>query len=436
MDLLATSSNKITTTSKDEYKRNDRPSIDGIHSAAQNLSKIIRTTHLQLNSRISEKYCANVYLKREDLQVVRSYKIRGAYNRISKIPINARHRGVVCASAGNHAQGVAYSCKNMGINAWIFMPSPTPPQKIDQVRRHGGDYVQIILTGDSFDECYEEAQHFCNAHDSQFIHPFDDVDVIEGQATVGAEMLAGTGPQIDYLIFPIGGGGLASGLATYFKAFSPNTKLIGVEPEGAAAMKTSLMANKNTPLDEIDTFVDGAAVRMVGNTTFEICKQLIDDIVLVPEGHVCSTLLELHNQDAIIAEPAGALSISALNYMRDKIRGKTVACIVSGGNNDINRTEEIKERSLLFEGLKHYFIVNFPQRSGSLKDFLINILGPTDDIAHFEYHKKLGRERGSALVGIELRDRNDLNGLLNKMANSSFRYKYLNEKPDLLQYLL
>lgn len=300
----------------------------------------------------------------------------------------------------------------------------------------GKQFIEIVLVGDTYDDASKEAWKDCDENKKTYIHPFDDPLIIEGQATTALEILQDAPFQIDYLFVPIGGGGLIAGVGSYFKQVHPSTKIIGVEPAGAPSMKESLANDEVVTLENIDKFVDGAAVQRVGDITFEICKKVVDDIILVPEGRICTKILELYNQDAIVVEPARALSIAALDFYSDKIKGKNVVCIVSGSNNDITRTEEIKERSLLFEGLKHYFIVRFPQRAGALRDFVEYVLGPTDDITHFEYSKKNSREKGPAFVGIELQDKNDLTGLLKRMEEHGFVYEYMNEKPDLFQYLI
>jgi threonine dehydratase len=316
------------------------------------------------------------------------------------------------------------------------MPTTTPKQKIKQVQMFGKEFVDIVLHGDTYDDASAEAWKDCTENKKTYIHPFDDPLIIEGQATTALEILQDSAHEIDYLFVPIGGGGLIAGVGSYFKQMHPSTKIIGVEPAGAPSMKESLKQGKVVILENIDKFVDGAAVQRVGDIPFDICQQVVDDIVLVPEGRICTKILELYNRDAIVVEPAGALSIAALDYYADQIKGKNVVCIVSGSNNDITRTEEIKERSLLFEGLKHYFIVRFPQRAGALRDFVENVLGPNDDITHFEYSKKNSRERGPAFVGIELTNKNDFDGLLQRMAENGFVYEYVNEKPDLFQYLI
>ncbi|MCL4113428.1 UNVERIFIED_CONTAM: hypothetical protein GTU68_023134 [Idotea baltica] len=386
--------------------------------------------------RLSNKYEANILLKREDLHRVRSYKIRGAYNKISSLTTEERKNGIVCASAGNHAQGVAFACKYLGIEATIYMPSVTPKQKVEQTKMFGETWVTIVLEGDTFDDSFKAAKAYCEANNKVFIHPFDDPKIIEGQGTVGIEIIESSKTPIDYVFVAVGGGGLASGLIAVFKVLSPNTKIIGVEPEGAPSMKTSIMNNKNTELSSIDKFVDGAAVKRVGDLTFKICKDNLSEMVTVPEGKVCESILELYNRDAIVVEPAGALTIAILDKYSEVIKGKNVVCIISGSNNDITRTPEIKERALLFAKLKHYFIIRFPQRPGALKEFVAEILGENDDITHFEYSKKSSKETAPAIVGIELKSPDDLAPLIQRMKENNFYGDYLNDKPDLFQYLV
>lgn len=412
------------------------PNVKDIVSAKHTLNGCVYNTPLSYNKNLSDRYGANVYLKREDLQVVRSYKIRGAYNKISSLSQKERERGVVCASAGNHAQGVAYSCSKLNIKGTIFMPVTTPKQKIRQVRAFGGDTVEIVLTGDTFDAAAESAQKYCEEKNMVFIHPFDDEKIIEGQGTVGIEILEAAKFPIDYIFIPIGGGGLISGVGGFFRQMSPDTKIIGVEPLGAAAMKTSLNCGEVKSLDDVDKFVDGAAVKRVGDKTFSITKDIVSEIAVVPEGKICTTIMEMYNLEAIVVEPAGALSISVLDQYKDAIKGKNVVCIVSGGNNDITRTEDIKERSLLYEGLKHYFIVNFPQRAGALSNFASHVLGPTDDITYFEYKKKTHRENGPAVIGIELQSPEDFESLIERMKENAIKYEYLNDKSDLFEFLI
>lgn len=406
-----------------------------IDFAYQILKPIINHTPLQFHSRLSELYGAQVYIKREDLQVVRSYKIRGAYNMIQSLTLEERKNGVVCASAGNHAQGVAYSCKLLQIFGVIYMPEVTPKQKINQVRMFGGDFIEIKLIGDTFDECQKEAIGYANERKMSFIPPFDHVKIMEGQGTVGKEILAELS-NIDYLFLPIGGGGLCAGVGFYFKNHSPLTKIIGTEPKGAPSMKEALKVGKPISLEKIDKFVDGAAVKKVGELTFPICQSVLSDLVLIPEGKVCTTILNLYNLDAIVSEPAGALSIAALDEYKEVIRGKTIVCILSGGNNDIDRMQEIKERSLLFEGLKQYFIVRFAQKPGALKQFVNEILGPNDDIVRFEFIQKNNKESGPALIGIELKSKDDFQSLLMRMKEYRLNFTVINEDENLFEYLI
>lgn len=405
-------------------------------AAKKQLQGVVSPTPLTENLNLSEEFGSTILLKREDLQIVRSYKIRGAYNKISSLTEQEKKQGIVCASAGNHAQGTAYSCNLLKIMGKIYMPKTTPKQKVKQVQLFGKSFVEIILTGDTFDDAYAKAIEDAKNNNKIFIHPFDDIKVIAGQGTVGLEILESYSDPIDYVFVPIGGGGLASGLSEVFKHLSPDTKIIGVEPEGAPSMKTSIANGKNTPLETIDKFVDGAAVKQVGNITFEICRKNLDDIILVPEGKVCTTILRLYNEEAMVVEPAGALAIAALDFYKDEIKGKTVVCIVSGSNNDIERTAEIKERSLLYEGLMHYFMIQFPQRPGALKEFVNEILGPDDDITYFQFTKKNSREVAPVIVGLELKNKNDIIAIKTKMTNKGFEFKYLNEKQDLFTQLI
>jgi threonine dehydratase len=404
-------------------------------SAAERIKGTVKRTPLEYNTGLSEKFDARIYLKREDLQVVRSYKLRGAYNMISTLTQFQMDHGVVCASAGNHAQGVAHSCKKLGIKGVIFMPEITPKQKVKQTTMFGGDNIKIILVGDTFDDCMKEALEYTAEHKMTFIPPFDNAKIIEGQGTVGVEIFEDL-PELDAVIVPIGGGGLASGLGSYLKNIKPSIELIGVEPQGAPSMKNALRNGSPVTLEYIDRFVDGAAVKKVGALTFAYCSELLDQMLLIPEGKICTTILELYNEDAIVVEPAGALAVAALDQLKDFIKGKTVVCVVSGGNNDIERMQEIKEKSLLFEGLKHYFIVRFPQRPGALKSFVNNVLGPHDDITRFEFIKKTNRENGPALVGIELAQRTDYESLIERMKEYKFDVIELNNDQTLFEYLV
>lgn len=399
--------------------------------ARQRLRDVALHTPLQRSPRLSEKYGAEIYLKREDLQEVRSYKIRGAYNKMSMLSAEQKARGVVCASAGNHAQGVASACAKMQVKGTIFMPAVTPMQKVRKVRSFGKAYVEVVLTGDTYDDAYAESMKAMEEQGLTYVHPFDDPDTIAGQGTVGLEILDDAPGQIDYLLMAVGGGGLSAGVGSVFAQLSPQTKIYGVEPGGAPAMHDSIAAGEVLTLDNIDSFVDGAAVRRVGKNNFPIVKAVTEGILLVPEGKVCVTMLELYNEDGLVVEPAGTLSVAALDDLGD-IRGKTVVCVIGGGNNDITRTAEIQERALLYAGLKHYFIVEFPQRAGALRDFL-NLLGPTDDITHFEYTKKHNRAMGPALVGIQLSEEADLRSLLERMNAAGIQYQAINDQPMLFE---
>ena len=367
--------------------------------------------------------------------MVRSYKLRGAYNMMSTLTQEQLQRGVVCASAGNHAQGFAYSCKKLNIKGVVFMPVITPKQKVNQTRMFGGENIEIKLIGDTFDDCALEAKLYTEENGLTFIPPFDDIKIIEGQGTVGKEILDEL-PAPDYIFIPVGGGGLSAGAGYYLKTLSPNTKIIGVEPEGAPSMKRALENGAPVTLNSIDRFVDGAAVKRVGDITFRICKDVIDTMHLVNEGKVCSTILKLYNEDAIVAEPAGALSIAALDDFKEEIKGKKVVCIISGGNNDIDRMPEIKEKSLQYEGLKHYFLIRFAQRPGALKEFVNNVLGAGDDITRFEYMQKTNKEAGPALVGIELQYKTDYEALINKMKIYHIDYSEINKDDTLFGYLI
>jgi len=403
-------------------------------AATERIKGTVKHTPLAFNAGLSEKYKAKIYLKREDLQVVRSYKLRGAFNMISTLNSEERQQGVVCASAGNHAQGVAYSCKKLNIKGVIFMPEITPKQKVKQTEMFGGDHIEIVLVGDTFDDCMKEALQYTAANQMTFIPPFDNLKIIEGQGTVVVEIFEDL-PEVDVVVLPIGGGGLASGVGSYLKNIKPSVQVIGVEPEGAPSMKHAFSQGCPVTLEYIDRFVDGAAVKRVGTLNFQYCQELLDQMLLIPEGKICTTILKLYNEDAIVVEPAGALAVAALDQLTD-IEGKTVVCLVSGGNNDIERMQEIKEKSLLFEGLKHYFIVRFPQRPGALKLFVNNVLGPHDDITRFEFIKKTNRESGPALVGIELKDSGDYTALVERMKAFKFDFIPLNEDQTLFEYLV
>lgn len=412
------------------------PAVEDIQKASGVLEEILEPTPLQKNPNLSDLYDAQVYLKREDLQMVRSYKIRGAYNKIRSIAPATLKYGIVCASAGNHAQGVAFSCNKLHIMGSIYMPVTTPRQKIEQVRMFGKEYIDIVLVGDTFDAANAAAIEYAKKSGKTFIPPFDDQKIIEGQGTIGYEILSQVKQAPDYVFVPIGGGGLASGVGAYIKTLSPQTKVIGVEPAGAPCMKVAIEKGEVIELEHINKFVDGAAVKKAGKLTYEICKDVLDDIVTVPEGAVCTSIINLYNKSAIVVEPAGALSIAALKFYKEEIQGKNVVCIVSGSNNDITRMEEIREKSLIYEGLKHYFIVNFPQKSGAILSFIRDIIGPTDDLVYIQYIKKTNKEEGPALIGIEVASKEDFKALMRRMDAHNVNYEYINENDKLFEILI
>jgi len=395
-----------------------RVSADDVREAAARLREVVVRTPLERNDRLSELLGVEVWLKREDLQPVRSYKLRGAYNFIASLSPAERVNGVICASAGNHGQGVAYTCRRMGVPCWIVLPRTTPRQKREQITALGGPGATVVVEGHTYDEAHEAAKALAVGSGAVLVPPFDDPAVIAGQGTVTLEILEQLGRSPDLILVPAGGGGLLAGSALMASTATPRPRVVGVEPAGAASMRAALDAGQPVTLSFIDTFVDGAAVRRVGDLTFRLAADLVDDVVTVAEGRVCTTMLELYQRDGIIAEPAGALAVAALGDGVEVVPGSTVVCIVSGGNNDVSRYGEIVERSLVHEGLKHYFLVEFPQEPGALRGFLDNILGPGDDITLFEYVKKNNRETGPALVGIELAAKADLEPLLGRMASS------------------
>ena len=417
----------------------EQPALD-IEGATQRLKSVVTHTPLQLNANLSRKYQCNVYLKREDLQIVRSYKIRGAYNMMRQLSAEQLAKGVVCASAGNHAQGFAYSCKLLGVKGVVFMPIPSPQQKIAQTKMFGDNFIEVKLVGDTFDDTAVAAKAYTIAHGMTFIPPFDHPDIIAGQATVGVEILEDLPnfieANLDYVFLPIGGGGLSAGVGAYFKSTSPNTKIIGIEPEGAPSMQAAMQAGYPVELDNIDKFVDGASVKRVGDNTFAICKNVLDQVHLVPEGKICTTILDMYNEEAIVVEPAGAMSVAVLGDYADEIKGKNILCIVSGGNNDIARMQEIKERSLIYEGLKHYFLIRFAQRPGALKEFVNKVLGDNDDITRFEYIQKHNKEAGPALVGLELKSKSDYVALMEKMKTYQINYNEINKDDNIYGFLI
>ncbi|MCH4171670.1 MAG: threonine ammonia-lyase IlvA [Lactobacillus sp.] len=410
-------------------------SATDVTKAYEVLKPIVSHTPLQYCAYLSQKYDCNVYLKREDLQAVRSFKIRGAYYAISKTPAETRKRGVVCASAGNHAQGVAWTSAKLDIPATIFMPTTTPRQKIDQVQFFGGDNVTIKLVGDSFDAANTAALEFCESHHQTFIAPFNDLNTMAGQGSLAVEVfddLKQDNKTADILFAAVGGGGLLSGISAYTKFASPTTSVVGVEPSGATSMAEAFAVGHPVAISDMDKFVDGAAVQKVGTLTYATCQEYVDRLIQVPEGLVSTTILDLYTKLAIVAEPAGALSVAALETYKDHLVGKNVVCVISGGNNDINRMAEIEERALIYQGLQHYFVVNFPQRAGALKTFVNAVLNPDDDITKFEYTKKINSGMGPVLIGVRLGNAKNLGQLLARLHD--FDPKYINLQKNQMLY--
>lgn len=410
-----------------------------VEQAYSVLKRVVVRTPLDYSRYLSEKYGATIYLKRENEQRVRSFKIRGAYYAISQLTDDEKSRGVVCASAGNHAQGVAYTCQEMQIPATIFMPITTPQQKIGQVKFFGGDYVEIRLVGDTFDESAKAAQDYTQESGKTFIDPFDDENVQAGQGTVAYEILEEAEEQtisFDQILVPIGGGGLVAGVSVYLKEHAPEIKIVGVEASGARSMKAAFDKGRPVKLDQIDKFADGIAVQKVGKSTYEVARKYVDRLIGVDEGWISGTILDLYSKLGIVAEPAGAATIAALEVVKDQIKGQTICCIISGGNNDINRMPEMEERALIYEGIKHYFVVNFPQRPGALREFVNDILGPNDDITRFEYIKRANKGTGPVLIGIALGDKKDYAQFISRLEEFDPQYINLHENDSLYKMLV
>lgn len=412
------------------------PTAADVDAATARLNGIVERTPLQLNARLSALTGAEIWVKREDLQPVRSYKLRGAYNRIAQLNEAERDAGVVCASAGNHGQGVAFACQRLGINGRIFVPSTTPRQKRDRMVAIGGASIELVVKGDTYDEAAAAAAEFAVRTGAVIVHAFDDPEIIAGQGTVCAEIVEDLDKAPDVLLVPVGGGGLLSGVVTWFSKHQPQTRIVGVEPAGAASLTAARAAGGPVDLDRLNTFVDGAAVRKIGETPYAVIAPTDIEVITVAEGAVCSEMLDMYQVDGIIAEPAGALATAALRSGLRVKPGQTVVAIVSGGNNDVSRYSEIVERSLVFEGRKHYFLVNFPQEPGALRRFLDEVLGPDDDITLFEYVKRSNRELGPALVGIELGDPSELPGLMKRMADSPMTVEPIDPDGPFYRFLI
>ncbi|HFI2472269.1 TPA: threonine ammonia-lyase IlvA [Streptococcus suis] len=410
-----------------------------VEQAYEVLKRVVVRTPLDYSRYLSEKYGATIYIKRENEQRVRSFKIRGAYYAISQLSDEEKSLGVVCASAGNHAQGVAYTCQEMQIPATIFMPITTPQQKIGQVRFFGGDFVDIRLVGDTFDESAQAAQEFTKESGKTFIDPFDDANVQAGQGTVAYEILEEAEEQsvsFDQILVPVGGGGLVAGVSAFLKENAPEIKIIGVEANGARSMKAAFDKGRPVKLASIDKFADGIAVQKVGASTYEVARKHVDKLIGVDEGWISGTILDLYSKLGIVAEPAGAATVAALEVVKDKIKGQTICCIISGGNNDINRMPEMEERALIYEGIKHYFVVNFPQRPGALREFVNDILGPNDDITRFEYIKRANKGTGPVLIGIALGNKEDYVQFLSRLEDFDPQYINLHENDSLYKMLV
>jgi threonine dehydratase len=408
-----------------------------VEAAAKRISAVVTPTPLQFSDRLSATTGASVYLKREDLQVVRSYKLRGAYNLLVQLSDDELAAGVVCSSAGNHAQGFAFACRTLGVHGRVYVPAKTPKQKRDRIRYHGGEFIELIVGGSTYDLAAEAAVADVERTGATLVPPYDDLRTIAGQGTIAVELLDQLNAEPDLVVVPVGGGGCIAGITTYLAERTNNTAVLGVEPAGAAAMMAALAAGEPVTLDHVDQFVDGAAVRRAGKLTYAALAAAGDmvSITTVDEGAVCTAMLDLYQHEGIIAEPAGALSVAGL-LEADVEPGSTVVCLVSGGNNDVSRYGEVLERSLVHLGLKHYFLVDFPQEPGALRRFLDGVLGPNDDITLFEYVKRNNRETGEALVGIELGSAADFDGLLARMRATEMQIETIEPGSPAYRYLL
>jgi threonine dehydratase len=407
-----------------------------VEEAAHRLAGVVTRTPVEPNARLSSQVDARVWLKREDLQTVRSYKLRGAYNFIVQLDPDVRDRGVVCASAGNHAQGVAYACRRLGANGRVFVPRTTPRQKRERITTLGGTRIEVIVVGETYEDAFAAATAEASRTGATLVPAFDDVRTVAGQGTVGLEVVEQLGFVPDVMVVPVGGGGLVAGIASWARERHPEMRIVGVEPAGAACMAAALAAGEPVNLDAVDSFVDGAAVRQAGFITYPLVRDSGADLTTVAEGAVCTEMLAMYQSDGVIAEPAGALATAALGNTVKIEPGQSVVCIVSGGNNDVSRYGEILERSLAHEGLKHYFLVGFPQEPGALRRFLDEVLGPDDDITLFEYVKRNSRETGPALIGIEIARPTDLTGLLERLDRSPLQVEPVEPGSPLFHFLL
>lgn len=416
-----------------------------VEAAASVLHGVVRRTPLSRSDRLCEELGVGVYLKREDMQKCRSFKVRGAFARMCALTPAERERGVVCASAGNHAQGVAYACSHLSVRGTIYLPSNTPRQKRQRIATIGGEWVEQVIVDGTFDKANALAQEAARASGRVYVHPYDDPMTIAGQGTIAVELLEQMPEDTGVVLVPVGGGGLVAGIATWVKSHRPEVRIVGVEPQGAASMRAALDNGSPVTLERVDPFVDGTAVGRAGDLAFQLVADLVDDVLVVPEGAVCTEMLELYQSDGVIAEPAGALASAAARQwlaspaqrravMGDE--GGAIVCLVSGGNNDLTRYSEVMERSLRHEGLRHYFLVTFPQQPGALRVFLEDVLGPGDDIVHFEYTKKNNRDTGPALVGIDLSRREDIDGLRRRMESSPLHVEEISTGSELFRLLI
>ncbi len=411
-------------------------SAKDIEVAAGVLAKVASKTPLQKSERLSSEVGRPVYLKREDLQICRSFKVRGAYVRMAAMDEDERKAGVVCASAGNHAQGVAYACSKLGIKGTIFLPASTPRQKRKRIATIGGKWVEQVIVAGDFDEANRVAAAAAKEGGKVYVHPYDDPYTIAGQGSIAVDLDSQLPADTDMVLIPVGGGGLIAGMATWLKAHRPGIRIVGVESAGAASMKAALQAGNPVSLDRVDSFVDGTAVGRAGDLTYQIVRELVDDIVVVPEGAVCTEMLDLYHSEGVIAEPAGALASAAARNFLPQIPNGSVICLVSGGNNDLSRYAEVTERSGRYEGLRHYFLVTFNQEPGALRSFLNDVLSDGEDIIYFQYTKKNNRDTGPALVGIELPDSTDIKGLRRRMAASPLQVQEIDPSSQIFKILV
>lgn len=411
-------------------------SAKDIEVAAGVLAKVASKTPLQKSERLSSEVGRPVYLKREDLQICRSFKVRGAYVRMAAMDEDERKAGVVCASAGNHAQGVAYACSKLGIKGTIFLPASTPRQKRKRIATIGGKWVEPVIVAGDFDEANRVAAAAAKEGGKVYVHPYDDPYTIAGQGSIAVDLDSQLPADTDMVLIPVGGGGLIAGMATWLKAHRPGIRIVGVESAGAASMKAALQAGNPVSLERVDSFVDGTAVGRAGDLTYQIVRELVDDIVVVPEGAVCTEMLDLYHYEGVIAEPAGALASAAARNFLPQIPNGSVVCLVSGGNNDLSRYAEVTERSGRYEGLRHYFLVTFNQEPGALRSFLNDVLSDGEDIIYFQYTKKNNRDTGPALVGIELPDSTDIKGLRRRMAASPLQVQEIDPSSQIFKILV